>query len=160
MGISEKIEDAKITADKTKISKFKQRSENSPKFARSNWTLRYKTVKTRKHYRKYLLLLNFGIWPHFTAILTTVSTVVYSRCRGTTWCHYKAENDKNSPLLFKWNIYQLWMTLNKPLNHFNPKNEDLPKNNEDLLKKSRRKRRPWVPIEGLKCDRWEQQTQA
>ena len=33
MGISEEIEDAKITAEKTKISKLKRRSENSPKFA-------------------------------------------------------------------------------------------------------------------------------
>ena len=55
-------------------------------FVWSNWTLRHKTVKTRKHYRKYLLFLNFGIWSHFTAILTTVSTVVYNRCRETTWC--------------------------------------------------------------------------
>ena len=33
MGISEEIEDAKITAEKTKISKLKGRSENYPKFA-------------------------------------------------------------------------------------------------------------------------------
>ena len=33
MGISEEIEDAKITAEKTKISKLKRRSENYPKFA-------------------------------------------------------------------------------------------------------------------------------
>ena len=68
LGISEEIEDAKITTEKTKISRLKRRSENWPKFAWSNWTLRYKTVKTGKHYRKYLLLLNFDIWPHFTAI--------------------------------------------------------------------------------------------
>ena len=72
-GYFRKIKDVKITAEK-KISRLKWRSENWPKFAWSNWTLRYKTVKTRKHYRKYLLFLNFGIWPHFTAILTTVST--------------------------------------------------------------------------------------
>ena len=64
MGFSEEIEDAKITAEKTKISRLKRRSENWPKFAWSNWTLRYKTVKTRKHYRKHLLFLNFGIWLH------------------------------------------------------------------------------------------------
>ena len=68
LGISEEIEDAKITTEKTKISRLKRRSENWPKFAWSNWTLRYKTVKTGKHYRKYLLFLNFDIWPHFTAI--------------------------------------------------------------------------------------------
>ena len=34
----------------------------------------------------------------------------------------------------KWNIYELWITLNKRLNHFNPKNEDLPEKNEDLQK--------------------------
>ena len=33
MGISEEIEDVKITAEKTKISKLKRRSENYPKFA-------------------------------------------------------------------------------------------------------------------------------
>ena len=35
MGISEEIEDAKITAEKTKISRLKRRSENLPKFALS-----------------------------------------------------------------------------------------------------------------------------
>ena len=79
MGISEEIEDAKITVKKTKISRLKRRSENWPKFAWSNRTLRYKTVNTRKHYREYLLFLNFGIWPHFTE---------------TTWCQYKAETTK------------------------------------------------------------------
>ena len=41
MGISEEIEDAKITAEKTKISRLKRRSENLPKFALSIWTLIY-----------------------------------------------------------------------------------------------------------------------
>ena len=33
MGISEEIEDAKITAEKTKILRLKRGSENLPKFA-------------------------------------------------------------------------------------------------------------------------------
>ena len=33
MGISEEIEEAKITAEKTKISRLKRRSENLPKFS-------------------------------------------------------------------------------------------------------------------------------
>lgn len=38
-------------------------------------------------------------------------------------------------LLLKWNIYQLWKTLNKRLNHFNPTvNEDLSKKKQDLQK--------------------------
>ena len=86
MGISEEMKDAKITAEKTQMSILKRRAENWPKFAWSNWTLRYKTVKTCKNYRKYLLFLNFGIWPHFTAILTMVSYVPY----------YKAQNEQAS----------------------------------------------------------------
>ena len=72
MGISEEIEDAKITAEKNEDLKIEAKICNWPQFAWSNWTLRYNTVKTRKHYRKYLKFLNFGIWPHFTAILTSV----------------------------------------------------------------------------------------
>ena len=37
-----------------------------------------------------------------------------------------------------WNIYQLWITLNKRLNHFTPKNEDLPDENEDLQKTAKK----------------------
>lgn len=45
------------------------------------------------------LFLNFRIWSHFTAILTTVSSVVNSHFRESTWCQYKAGNNKNSPVM-------------------------------------------------------------
>ena len=64
LSISEEIEDARITTEKTKISRLKQRSENWPKLAWSNWTLRCKTVKTREHYWKYLLL-NQLLWINY-----------------------------------------------------------------------------------------------
>ncbi len=54
MGFSEEIEDVKITMEKNEDLKIKAKIWNWPKFVLSNWTLRYKTVKTRKHYKKYL----------------------------------------------------------------------------------------------------------
>ena len=108
---------------------------NWPQFAWSNWTLRYKTVKTRKHYRKYL---NFGIWPHFTAILTTVG---YCHWHETTWSHYKAENDKNTPLILP-SLMILMMSKKRR-----------------FAKKLRRKRRSWVPIERLIFRRFSQTTE-
>ncbi len=60
MGISEEIEDAKITAEKIKISRLKRRSEIDQN-SRDQIEHRYKTVKKRKHYRKYLEFLHFGI---------------------------------------------------------------------------------------------------
>ena len=55
MGISEEIEDAKITAEKTKISRLKRRSvidyNSRDQIEHSDTD---KTVKTRNHYRKYL----------------------------------------------------------------------------------------------------------
>ncbi len=64
MGISEEIEDTKITAGKTKISRLKQRSkidQNLRDQIKHSELLRYKIVKTHKHYRKYVEFLNCDI---------------------------------------------------------------------------------------------------
>ena len=60
-------------------------------------------------------------------------------------------NSELCNLLLEWNIYQLWITLNKRFTHFNPINKYIPKKKHQSrsAKKSRRKRRPWVPIERL-----------
>ena len=68
MGISEEIEDVKITAEKMKFSRLKRRSENLPNFAWSNWTLRHK-LKLSKLVNATESIFYFWILAFFTTFL-------------------------------------------------------------------------------------------
>ena len=61
MGISKEIEDVKITTEKTEISRLKQRSvidhNSCDQIELSDIKL---SIKTHKHYRKYLSFLNLA----------------------------------------------------------------------------------------------------